>query len=218
MLPVEAIFSTACFMSPGATNWPFFTLTARPVLPAATSRSVWRQRKAGIWSTSQASATTAQCAGSCTSVRTGRCVSSAMRRRMRVPSARPGPRKLDDRCAVRFVVGGLEDIGDPEIARRCAWMASAIMRACCSLSMTQGPAMRKSWPPPTGTLPISKSCWGMEERITASRPVGKSANHWSDPCSPMLAPLALGVLKQAGENWEWRSRTGCVAQRCTGSR
>src|ERR1700726_3045902 len=36
------------------------------------------------------------------------------------------------------------------------WMASAMVRACCSDSMTQGPLMRKSLPRPTGTLPISK--------------------------------------------------------------
>src|SRR5258706_422122 len=38
-------------MSGGATNWPFLTLMARPVSAAAMSRSVWRQRKAGIWRT-----------------------------------------------------------------------------------------------------------------------------------------------------------------------
>ncbi len=41
-------------MSHGARNWPFFTLIARPVSPAATRRSVCRQRKAGICSTSTA--------------------------------------------------------------------------------------------------------------------------------------------------------------------
>ena len=35
------------------------------------------------------------------------------------------------------------------------WMASAMVRAWVSDSMTQGPAMRKSWPRPTGTLPMS---------------------------------------------------------------
>jgi len=35
-------------------------------------------------------------------------------------------------------------------------MASAIERAWASDSMTQGPAMRKSWPSPTWTGPISK--------------------------------------------------------------
>ena len=44
-------------MSHGARNWPFFTFTTRPVSAAATSRSVWRQRKAGICSTSAACAT-----------------------------------------------------------------------------------------------------------------------------------------------------------------
>ena len=41
------IFATTFFMSQGARNCPFFTLTARPVCAAATRRSVWRQRKAG---------------------------------------------------------------------------------------------------------------------------------------------------------------------------
>ena len=50
-----------CFMSQGARNWPFLTLIARPVSAAARSRSVWRQRKAGIWSTSTTSATGAHC-------------------------------------------------------------------------------------------------------------------------------------------------------------
>ena len=44
-------------MSQGARNCPFLTLTARPVRAAATRRSVWRQRKAGICRTSTASAT-----------------------------------------------------------------------------------------------------------------------------------------------------------------
>ena len=59
------------FMSQGARNWPFLTLIARPVAPAASSRSVWRHRKAGICRTSTASATGAHCAASWTSVSTG---------------------------------------------------------------------------------------------------------------------------------------------------
>src|ERR1700677_3578503 len=35
------------------------------------------------------------------------------------------------------------------------WMASAVLKAWCSDSMTQGPAMRKSRPEPTCTGPIS---------------------------------------------------------------
>ena len=48
--------ATTCFMSQGARNWPFLMLIARPVSAAASSRSVWRHRKAGICSTSTASA------------------------------------------------------------------------------------------------------------------------------------------------------------------
>ena len=51
-LPVEAAFSITPFMSQGAMNWPFLTFTTLPVRAASSTRSVWRQRKAGIWSTS----------------------------------------------------------------------------------------------------------------------------------------------------------------------
>src|SRR5256886_7898724 len=47
--PFDRILSTTFFMSRGATNCPFLTLTGLPVAAAASSRSVWRQRKAGIW-------------------------------------------------------------------------------------------------------------------------------------------------------------------------
>ena len=50
--PPERIFSTAPAIPSEAIHCPFFTFTARPARPAATSRSVWRQRNAGIWSTS----------------------------------------------------------------------------------------------------------------------------------------------------------------------
>jgi hypothetical protein len=36
------------------------------------------------------------------------------------------------------------------------WIASAIVRACVSDSITHGPAIRNSLPLPTGTEPISK--------------------------------------------------------------
>ena len=45
-------FSTAPAIPSGGIHWPFLTFTGLPVAPAATSRSVCRQRKAGIWSTS----------------------------------------------------------------------------------------------------------------------------------------------------------------------
>ena len=42
-------------MPSGCIHWPFFTFTGLPVAPAATSRSVCRQRNAGICSTSTTS-------------------------------------------------------------------------------------------------------------------------------------------------------------------
>ena len=96
-------------MSQGATNWPFLMLTARPVLPAATSRSVWRQRNAGIWSTSAASAATSQWAGSWTSVRTGRPVSLAMLAEDAHAFFEAGAAKAFDAGAIGLVVAGFED-------------------------------------------------------------------------------------------------------------
>jgi len=50
-LPAWLTLAATCFMSQGARNWPFLMLMARPVAAAASRRSVWRQRKAGICST-----------------------------------------------------------------------------------------------------------------------------------------------------------------------
>lgn len=46
MLEAPASWSlvTALRMSQGAMNWPFLTLTGLPVFPAATSKSVWREK------------------------------------------------------------------------------------------------------------------------------------------------------------------------------
>ena len=69
--PPIRTFSTAPAMASACIHWPFFTFTGRPVRPAATSRSVCRQRNAGIWSASATSAAPAACAGSWMSVRIG---------------------------------------------------------------------------------------------------------------------------------------------------
>ena len=55
----RSTLATTFFMSQGARNWPFLTLTTRAGAAAATSRSVWRHRKAGICRTSTTSATSA---------------------------------------------------------------------------------------------------------------------------------------------------------------
>ena len=81
-------------MSQGARNCPFFTFTARPVLAAATRRSVWRQRKAGIWSTSTASATAAHWSGSCTSVITGQPKRSRISAKIGRALSMPRPRAV----------------------------------------------------------------------------------------------------------------------------
>ena len=47
------------------------------------------------------------------------------------------------------------------------WIASAMRRAWASDSMTQGPAIKNNWPPPTWTGPISKE--GLTDSIVMAR-------------------------------------------------
>jgi hypothetical protein len=101
-LPAPVTFRATFAMSQGARNWPFLTLTARPVRAAATRRSVCRHRKAGIWSTSTTSATGAHWSFSCTSVRTGRPSVSLTSAKIDRALSRPMPRALD--AEVRFAL------------------------------------------------------------------------------------------------------------------
>ncbi len=91
-LPVLSILPITLPMSAGAMNWPFLTLIAAPVRPAANSRSVWRDSNAGICRTSATSAAAAHWAGSCTSVRVGQPTLSRTRPSMASPGPIPGPR------------------------------------------------------------------------------------------------------------------------------
>ena len=103
-----------CAMSQGARNWPFLTLTARPVSAAAFKRSVWRLRKAGIWSTSTASAVGRHCQLSWTSVSTGTPRLSRTSARMASPRSRPDAAAARHGGAVRLVEGALEDQRDAD--------------------------------------------------------------------------------------------------------
>src|SRR5688572_365781 len=141
-------------MSSGARNCPFLRFTARPVRAAATIRSVWRERNAGICNTSATSAAGAACDGSWMSVRIGTAAASATRASTRRPSASPGPRNECPDVRLALSYDALKTNGVP--ARRAmSRSASAVSTACASLSMTQGPAMSASGPPPRLTPPRS---------------------------------------------------------------
>ena len=111
---------------------------------------VCRHRKAGVCSTSTTAATSANGVSSCTSVSTGtpnflRTPSSTAS-----PASMPGTAKARRRGAVGLVEGRLEDVVDAEACRQLdsAWPATCSTRS--RLSMTQGPAIRKSgWSLPT---------------------------------------------------------------------
>src|SRR5215471_16194239 len=158
-LPAATAFSIACRMSSGARNCPFFTLTARPVFAAAWIRSVWRERNAGICSTSATSAAGAACDGSWMSVRIGTPAASRTCPRTRRPCSSPGPRNDFDEVRLALSYDALKTSGTP--ARRViSTSASAVSTACASLSMTHGPAMSTSAPPPNVTLPAATSRTG----------------------------------------------------------
>ena len=94
--------SITFFMSPGARNWPFLMFTGLPDWATARMKSVWRQRNAGVCSTSTTFATSAISASVCTSVRIGRPSSFFTLARISRPRSMPGPRKLvpEDRLAL----------------------------------------------------------------------------------------------------------------------
>src|ERR1700674_2728430 len=87
------------------------------------------------------------------SVRIGSFNSDLILPRIRRPSFGPGPRYAfnEDRLALSYEA--LKIYGTPTSAAIFA-IFSAIMRACASLSITQGPAIRNSgFPPPSRKLP-----------------------------------------------------------------
>src|SRR5688572_6520558 len=141
-LPTARALSTTFFMSHGERNWPFLMLTGLPAFATAWMKSVWRHSIAGVCSTSTTAATSCIGVYSCTSVSTGTPICRFTSASTRSPSSMPGPRKLfaDERLALSkldlkmklmpsFVVISLS------LPATSSWS--------CSLSTTQGPAIRK---------------------------------------------------------------------------
>jgi len=165
--------SMAPFIPSGVIHCPFLMFTGRPVAPAATRRSVWRQRKAGIWSASATAAAVAHCDGRWTSVSTARPVRSRTRASASRPSSRPGPR-----CAValeRFALSKLALNTTPP-GRRSASRASRspTRKLSASSSTTHGPAMRKSRSQGKNTRPFGTRALSPSAR-TRSAPASRPA-------------------------------------------
>jgi hypothetical protein len=106
-------------MSHGATNWPFFTLMARPVLAAAISRSVWRQRNAGICSiASTGPSASLTCLALLRGVdvgQHGQLVGLAHGAQDAATFLQARAAKAADRRAIGLVVAGLEDVRDAQV-------------------------------------------------------------------------------------------------------
>src|SRR5665213_1637709 len=87
------------------------------------------------------------------------------------------------------------------------WIASAILRACCSDSMTHGPAIRNSFPPPTSTAPI------LNESLTSTIETQASAGFHTDRgalCDGYSGSIADRELKALLRCcwWVWRFVAG----------
>jgi len=157
LLPVLAHFSATFPMSHGDRNCPFFILMIRPVLPAAISRSVCRAGNAGICSTSQTSAAACACDAFVYVSKNRQFEFGLDLARIRKPSFSPGPRNAftEDRLALSY--DALKMYGTPASAAIFATF-SAIIRACFSLSITHGPAIRnRGFPPPRRNAPSAIS-------------------------------------------------------------
>ena len=110
-------------------------------MAAACKRLVWRQRKAGICSTSTTAATGAACSLSWISVSNGKPNSCFTSAKISSPRFRPGPRKLSP--ALRFALSKLA-LNITLIANRSliAFSSAATSSTNSRLSITQGPAIK----------------------------------------------------------------------------
>src|SRR3954453_8799600 len=156
--------STTLIMSCGAMNCAFLMFTGFPLAATAWMKSVWRARKAGVWSTSTTSATGPVCGMSWSSVRIGTLSSSRTLARILSPSSSPGPRKLLSLLRLALSKLDLKMNNMPSLSVMA--LSRSAVRSCSSwLSTTHGPAMRnKGWSSPTSR---PSSCIGayLGERI-----------------------------------------------------
>ena len=113
-----------------------------PDCAAAWMKSVWRQRNAGVCSTSTTLAASAMSSVVCTSVSTGRPSSRFTLARISRPLSRPGPRKLvpEERLALSKLLLKMNGMPSAEVI---SFSVPAVSICNCSDSTTQGPAMRK---------------------------------------------------------------------------
>ena len=121
-------------------------------MAASTIRSVWRQRRAGIWRTSSTRAAFSTWLVSWTSERTGTPTSCLMASRISIPFSSPGPLNEDNDERLALSYEALKIKGIPS-SWQISFISLAIKVAWSWLSMTHGPPMRKrGWVPPMLTF------------------------------------------------------------------
>mmetsp|Transcript_7298 Transcript_7298/g.11469 ORF Transcript_7298/g.11469 Transcript_7298/m.11469 type:complete len:232 (-) Transcript_7298:104-799(-) len=141
-LPVPRILSAEFLITEAAQNWPFLMLITFPVFPAATRRSVWRQRKAGICMMSATCPTGSAWKHSWMSVTMGTSKVVLTAARILRPASMPGPRK--DLALVRLALSKLDlKISLMPHSSVTCLIWRHILKMCSSDWMTLGPAIRK---------------------------------------------------------------------------
>ena len=114
LLPHSSTFFTTLPISHGEETGPFLTLTTLPVFAAAISRSVCRQRNAGICRTSTTSAASVACSSVWTSVRIGTPTLRSSPSAVSPVLSRTRASKRINRGSIRLIVGRFENIRHAE--------------------------------------------------------------------------------------------------------
>ena len=176
-------------MSHGARNWPFLTLTGLPVRPAASKRSVWRQRNAGVCNTSTTSATGAHCSGAWMSVSTGQTRRFAHFGEDRQPVLQPDAARRAERGAVGLVERGLVDQADPQFARDFGQCRAGFQRMGAQLERIRADDEH-------------------QRQVVTERQIADRNVAWWHPEAPVAgcpspASLSLGTLSPQAERGFW---------------
>ena len=166
-------------------------------------KSVWRQRKAGVWEHvhHRPRPRRRECPRA-RSVRTGTPTSSRTRSRIRSPSATPGTAEARLRGPVGLVEGGFVDEADGEPGRDPPAAFPADSRASRSDSMTHGPAIRNS----------GRSGPDLEAAEIHRRTIPRNGGLGGGPAGHPVQVHPLGEVRPAGSGFGRFGRRGAGAR------
>ena len=178
--------------------------------PAATSRSVCRQRKAGIWSTSTTSAAGAACSGRWMSVSSGRPVAARTRSSAASPSSSPGPRAAPGVRRLALSKLALKQTGTRRARAEPRQMLGHAQAARRPARRTQGPAMRN------GRLRERPAPSARRSRRAPAAAAPARRRAWRRSAAPMKPANSgcgrVGRDLSSGWNWQPMNQDGRAAR------